>query len=62
MDATIFETTSRKLEQFLFMHDIRYISWRKDDDGMTVWCYTITPETMRVVEEYREIIRRRLKK
>lgn len=54
-----FETSSRKLEQFLFLHDIRYVSLRKDDDGMTVWGYNPTPETMHIVNEYRDILARR---
>ena len=55
----IYETTSRNLEQFLYMHDIRHVSWRKDNDGMTVWKYELTPETERVINEYRNIIERR---
>lgn len=57
--ANTFETNSRKLEQFLFLHDIHHISWRKDDDGMTVWEYPRTKDAVRVVDEYREIIARR---
>lgn len=56
-----FETNSRKLEQFLFLHDIHHSSWRKDDDGMTVWAYDLTPETQRVINEYRQIVAKRTK-
>lgn len=54
-----FETDSRKLEQFLFLHDIRYLSWGKNEDNMTVWRYNNTPEVRRVVNEWREIVKRR---
>ena len=59
MNKTPFETTSRKLEQFFFMHDIRFISFYKNQDGMTVWSYLLDGEGMRVLEEYRRIIARR---
>ncbi len=59
MANTIFETRNRKLEQFLFLHGIPHISFRKDADGMTVWKYENTSEAQRVVEEFREIQARR---
>lgn len=55
----LFETRNRKLEQFLFLHDIEHIGFRKDADGMTVWQYESTPELKRVVQEFREIQARR---
>lgn len=55
----IFETTSRKLEQFLYIHDIKHISWRKDADNMTVWAYPDTKEVRAVVSEWRQIVARR---
>ena len=55
----MFETSSRKLEQFLFVHDIFHQGWHKDVDGMTVWEYQETDELKRVVEEYRTIQARR---
>ena len=55
----MFETTSRKLEQFLYVHDIFHQGWHKDIDGMTVWEYQETDELKRVVEEYRMIQARR---
>lgn len=55
----MFETSSRKLEQFLFFHDIFHRGWHKDVDGMTVWEYQETDELKRVVEEYRMIQARR---
>lgn len=56
---TKFETSSRKLEQFLFVHDIPYASFYKNEDNMTVWVYPMTAEVMEVVEEFRAIQRRR---
>ena len=54
-----FETNSRKLEQFLYLHDIFHKSWHKDENNMTVWVYPETDEVRRVVDEYHEIVRRR---
>lgn len=59
MNKDIFTTSSRKLEQFLFVHDIFHTGFHKDDDNMTVWEYPNTPEVMEIVEEFREIQRRR---
>ena len=55
----IFETTSRKLEQFLFLHDILPQSWYKAADGMTVWVYPDNEEVKEVVAEYQRILARR---
>ena len=51
----IFKTTNRKLEQFLHMHRISFITQRKSADGMNEWFYTITPEFVKVYQEYREL-------
>ena len=59
MSKTPFETTSRKLEQFFFMHDIHHNGFYKNMDGMTVWMYSLDAEGLRVQEEYRRIIARR---
>lgn len=59
VSAATFETNSRKLEQFLFMHDISHVSWHKDEDNMTVWVYPNTEEVREVVNEYRRIVARR---
>ena len=59
MTQNIFETNSRKLEQFLFMHDIRHLSWRKDEDNNTIWAYPDNEEVRRVVAEYRGIVAKR---
>ena len=54
----MFETTNRHLEQFFFVHDIRFDRWYRGRDGYTVWVYALDEEGLRVLEEYREIIRR----
>ena len=54
-----FKTANQKLEQFLFVHDIRFISFEKNSDGLTEWTYDISAELERVVAEYREIDSRR---
>lgn len=62
MNQNFFETNSRKLEQFLYLHDIRHTSWHKDADNMTVWVYPDSEEVRHVVQEYREIVQRRQKR
>lgn len=57
-----FETNARKLEQFLFVHDIHHQSYYKDRDNMTVWVYPNTEEVREVVAEYRRICARRREK
>ena len=57
--AATFETTNRRLEQFLFAHFIRYSTWYKGADGMTVWVYPSTAEVMRVVAEFRALVEAR---
>lgn len=54
-----YTTANVKIEQFLFVHDIRFISQRVNDDGLTEWTYARTPELARVLAEYREIDARR---
>ena len=58
--SATFETTNRKLENFLYMHDIEHTRcYRRPEDDMTVWVYYRTPELSAVVEEYLAISRRR---
>lgn len=59
MDQNIFETNSRKLEQFLYLHDIHHQSFYKDADNMTVWVYPDNEEVREVVGEYRRIVAKR---
>ena len=48
-----FETTDRRLEQFLFVHHIHFSHQRKDDYSRNVWVYPFSPHLRRVVREYR---------
>lgn len=50
-----FVTANQKLEQFLFMHKIRFKSQRKNDDLLTEWVYDVTPLLEEVVAEFRRI-------
>ncbi len=54
-----FETDSRGLEQFLFLHDIRFYHTHIGPFGRTWWVYHRTPELARVVEEWHNIIAKR---
>lgn len=56
---THFETRNRKLENFLYIHDIHFSHFKKDADNMTVWVYEDTDELRRVVAEFKEISERR---
>lgn len=57
-----FKTSNRRLEQFLYAHEIYFISCDKTSDNMTVWTYMQTPELDRVVNEWRSIVARHLQK
>jgi len=61
MNTTII-TSSRKLEQFFYLHGINFIRQEKDEDGMTVWVYERTPENIRILEEFHLAVVRRMKK
>jgi len=51
-----FETTNRKLEQFLHLHKIFYKNHYKSDvDNMTIWVYSDTQELRDAVMEYMKI-------
>ena len=60
MDTVI--TRNRKLEQFIFLHGIDYVSTGKDEDGMTVWEYERTEEIVRITQEFKLAQERRAKK
>ena len=51
----IFKTTNRKLEQFLHMHRIAFVDQCKSADGMNEWFYAVTPDFVKVYQEYREL-------
>ena len=57
-----FETCNRRLEQFLFVHDIHFMEWYKNEDGLTCWVYPDNMEIRGVVEEFRKLDARRREK
>ena len=58
----IIETCNRRLEQFLFVHDIHFMEWYKNEDGLTCWVYPDNMEIRGVVEEFRKLDARRREK
>lgn len=59
MQPQLFQTTSRKLEEFLYLHDIRFVDTYLNEDALHVWVYKLTPYVQHVIDEYRQIIARR---
>lgn len=51
----MFETMSRKLEQFLYVNGIQSVGTHKNIDWLTVWEYVETDELRRLVKKYREL-------
>lgn len=62
MQPKVFETTSKKLEEFLFVHDIRFASSYRNIEGLTVWVYPRNETVDHVVQEYRAIVANRIRK
>ena len=54
------ETDSRGLEQFLFLHGIRFVRSYQSAAHRTVWVYKLDSFTLRVVKEWKEVLARRL--
>lgn len=50
-----FSTTNRHLENFLFMHRVRFIFHDKTDDGMTRWTYIDDDKFRKTLNEYKEL-------
>lgn len=50
-----FSTTNRNLENFLFMHRIRFIFHDKTEDGMTRWTYLVDDKFKKTLNEYKEL-------
>jgi len=61
METTI-TTRNRKLEQFYYAHGVDFISCSKDEDGMTTWVYPRTPETEKILDEWKVAQCRRMEK
>lgn len=55
----MFQTQNRKLEQFLFCHDIFFSDTFRGEDGGTVWIYQDDPRLREVVAEWQDILEKR---
>lgn len=55
----MYQVKSRKLEEFLHVHMIYWITQDKDEFGEACWIYEDTPELRRVVAEYITIVANR---
>ena len=51
-------TRSRRLEQFFHVHAIHFVRQYKDEEGMNVWEYARTPETERILAEFKAVLAR----
>lgn len=60
MNSKIFETSSHKLENFLFAHDIQHVSFYKNElDGLTVWQYAVDDYFVHVLREHKIVLSRK---
>ena len=60
MNSKIFETSSRKFENFLFAHDIQQVSFYKNElDGLTVWQYAVDDYFVHVLREHKIVLSRK---
>ena len=48
------KTYSRKLEQTLYSLGVTYLSWDKDEDGMTYWTYRNDEKTAIIFRWFKE--------
>lgn len=55
MESKEFVTANEKLEQFLWMHRIRFKRQRKNINFLNEWVYDRTPQLEDVVEEFQRI-------
>lgn len=54
-----FSTTNRELENFFYVHDIRFVRFEKGADMRTIWYYDNTPYLREVLAEYQAVVSRR---
>lgn len=52
----MYQVKSRKLEEFLHVHMIYWVTQEKDEFGETCWSYEDTAELRCVVAEYKSIV------
>ena len=53
------ETTSRQLEQYFYMHGIRFTSFYKNQEHLTVWRYSLDDYGQRVLALFQEMTERK---
>lgn len=58
MENNYFETTNRKLENFLYMHGIFAEKMSKSEDGLTVWGYRRTDYFEEIFNEFKAVTAR----
>lgn len=54
-----YQIRDKRLEQFLFCHDIFFETSYRDEFGSTVWVYADTELIRSVLMEWKEILKRR---
>ena len=55
----VFQIRDRRLEQFLFYHDIFFVDSHQCEDGSMIWEYEDCPYFREVLLEWKEILVRR---
>ena len=59
MGRLVYQVHDRRLEQFLFSHDIFFVSTHRTEDGCTVWEYEDNDYFRSVLMEWRDVLARR---
>ena len=55
----LYHVYDRRLEQFLFVHDIRFVNSFVSQDGVRVWEYEDTPYLQTVLGSWRIVLAHR---
>lgn len=56
MEDQYLTITNRRLEQFLYNHNINCVKMGKTEDFLTCWTYERTPELVSAMVEFKEIL------
>lgn len=54
-NINIYTTSNRELENFLYLHRVRFLYQNKSEDGLTCWTYLVNDRFNEVLEEYKSI-------
>lgn len=54
-NINIYTTSNRELENFLYLHRVRFLYHNKTDDGLTCWTYLVNARFNEVLAEYKSI-------